>query len=254
MKKIFWGIGVGLLVLVVAAAIVAGFFLNPIVKKSVETIGPEITKTAITLDAVDLSLLTGSAKVKGLVVGNPEGYKTPQAISVGTISVSVNPFSVLSGKIVVRSVIVESPEITFEGGLSGNNLSKILDNVNGTAQKGGPVSTNAAGQAKPAKKIEVDNLLITGAKIHVLLTELGGKETVIDLPEIHLTNLGKGTDGLTATDLTRRVLDEIVSATVKAITSNGANIGKGAEKWIQGAGRNGGSGLDKGLDKIKNLF
>src|SRR5271154_396372 len=135
MKKNFWGIGVGLLVLVVAAAIVAGFFLNPIMKKSVETVGPEITKTAITLDAVDLSLLTGSAKVKGLVVGNPEGYKTPQAISVGTISVSVNPFSVLSGKIVVRSVIVESPEITFEGGLSGNNLSKILDNVNGTAQK-----------------------------------------------------------------------------------------------------------------------
>jgi uncharacterized protein involved in outer membrane biogenesis len=250
MEKNFWGIIVGLLVLVAVIAIVLGFFLNPIVKKSVETIGTKITKTSITLDAVHLSLLTGSAKVKGLVVGNPEGCKTPQAISVGTINVGVNLISILSDKIVVRSVVIESPEITFEGGLSGNNLSKILDNVNSTAQKGGPVSTNAAGQAKPAKKIEVDDFLITGAKVHVLLTGLGGKETTLDLPEIHLTNLGKDTDGLTATDLTRRVLDEIVSVTVKAITSSTANLGKGADKLIQGAGGNAGNGLDK----IENLF
>jgi hypothetical protein len=250
MKKIFWSIVVILLVLVVVAAIVLGFFLNPIVIKSVETVGPKITKTSITLDAVDLSLLTGSAKVKGLAVGNPEGYKTPNAINVGTIAVGVDPFSVLSDKIVVHSLHVETPEITFEGGLGGNNLSKILDNVNATAQNGGPVSTNAAGQAKPSKKIEVDDLLISGAKVHVLLTELGGREMSLTLPDIHLTDLGKGGDGLTATDLTRRVLQEIVTATVKAIASNSANLGKSAEKLIQGTGKNGGGGLDK----IGNLF
>jgi hypothetical protein len=250
MEKKFWSIVIGLLVLVAVGAIVAGFFLDPIVKKSVETGGPKITKTSITLDAVDLSLLTGSAQVKGLVVGNPEGCKTPQAIRVGTIRVGVDPFSVFSDKIIVRSVAVESPEITFEGGLGGNNLSKILDNVNGTAQNGGPVSTNAVGQTKSAKKIEVDDLLITGAKVHVLLTGLGGKETTLDLPDIHLTNLGKGTDGLTAIDLTRRVLGEIVSATVKAITGSSANLGKGAGKLIQGTGQNVGSDLDK----IGNLF
>ena len=249
MKKIFWSIVVILLVLVVVAAIVLGFFLNPIVIKSVETVGPKITKTSITLDAVDLSLLTGSAKVKGLVVGNPEGYKTPNAINVGTIAVGVDPFSVLSDKIVVHSLHVETPEITFEGGLGGNNLSKILDNVNATAQGGGPVSTNAAGQAKPSKKIEVDDLLISGAKVHVLLTELGGREMSLTLPDIHLMDLGKSGNGLTATDLTRRVLQEIVTATVKAIASNSANLGKGAEKLIQGAGKNGGA-----LDKIGNLF
>jgi uncharacterized protein involved in outer membrane biogenesis len=250
MKKIFWSVVIILLVLVIAVGIVAGFFLNPIVKKSAETIGPKITKTSVTLDAVDLSLLTGSAKIKGLAVGNPEGYKMPNAIRVGTIGVGLNPFSVLSDKIVVRSVKIESPEITFEGGLGGNNLSKILDNVNGTAQAGGPVSTNATGKAKPAKKIEVDDLLISGAKVHVLLTDLGGKETTIDLPTIHLTDLGKGSNGLTATDLTRRVLQEIISATIKAVASDSANLGKGAEKVIQGTGKT----VGNGLDKIGNLL
>ena len=244
MKKIFWSVVIILLVLVIAVAIVAGFFLNPIVKRGVETIGPKITKTSVTLDAVDLSLLTGSAKVKGLVVGNPEGYKTTNSISVGTIAVGVDPFSVLSDKIVVRSLHVETPEITFEGGLGGNNLSKLLDNVNGTAKNGGPVSTNAVGQPKPSKKIEVDDLLISGAKVHVLLTELGGRQMSLTLPDIHLTDLGKGGDGLTATDLTRRVLQEIVTATVKAVASDSTNLGKGAEKLIQG----------NGLNKIENLF
>src|SRR5277367_6760912 len=166
MKKIIWSIGIGLVVLIVIAAIVVALFLDNIVKAGVETVGPKITGVSVKLDEIHIGLLTGSAKVKGLVVGNPDGYKTPDAISIGLAEVGVNPFSVLSDKIVVRSVHVESPEITFEGGLSGNNLSKIMDNVNGSAQQGGPVSTNAAGKPKPSKKIEVDDFLITGAKVH----------------------------------------------------------------------------------------
>ena len=41
----------------------------------------------------------------------------------------------------MRSVKVIGPEVTFEGGLSGNNLSKLLENVQGTSEKkGAPTS------------------------------------------------------------------------------------------------------------------
>jgi len=114
-----------------------------------ETAGPKITQVSIKVDAVKLTLLTGSAQVKGLVVGNPEGYKTPQAISVGSAAVDVNPFSVLLDKIVIRSVRVKAPEITFEGNpFSGNNLSAIMKNVNAATKGGGSEPTNAA--TKPA--------------------------------------------------------------------------------------------------------
>ena len=222
-KKILLFAGLGLLVLLIAAVIVVGFFLGDIVKKGAETVGPQITKTTITLDAVDLSLLTGSAKVKGLVVGNPDGYKTPQAISVGTAAVGVNPMSVLSDKIVIRSVVVEAPEITFEGNpLSKNNLGEILDNVNAVAKSGGPApATNATATAasKPGKKLEVDDFVITNAKVHASLTGMGGKELTLTLPPIHFTNLGTGPDGITATELTQRVLSEITTATIKAVAS-----------------------------------
>jgi hypothetical protein len=234
-------------VLLVAAVVIVALCLDNIVKKGVETFGPEITKVSITLDSVHIGLLTGSASVKNLVVGNPEGYESPQAISVGLAEVGVNPFSILTDKIVVRSFHIKSPDITFEGGLGGNNLSKILDNVNATAKAGGPPSanTNAVAKAggKPAKKIEVDDLLITGAKVHGTLILFGGRKVTIpslSLPDIHLNNLGTGGGGLTPTDLTRAVLNAITSATVKAIGSEAGDIGKGAEKDAA-----------QGVDKLK---
>jgi hypothetical protein len=171
------------------------------------------------------------------------------------IAVGVNPLSVLSDKIVVRSIHIESPDITFEGSFRGNNLSQILDNVNGSArtaaQNGGAVSTSPNAPAKPSKKYEVDDLVITGAKVHVLLTDLG-KETTLSLPPIHLTDLGKNEEGITVADLSRSVLDAIVTATVKAISNAGGHIGKNAEQMIINSGKNAASvsNITRGLGNL----
>ena len=255
-KKIIWGVVIALIVLVIACVIIVGAFLGPIVKKGIDTLGPRITKVSVKVDEVHLSLLTGSASIKGLIVGNPKGYQTPQAISAGMIAVGVNPLSILSDKIVLRSFHMESPEITFEGGLSGNNLSQIMDNVNGSAQNaaqtGGAVSSNTNAPAKPSKKYEVDDLLITGAKVHVHLTDLG-KEMTLSLPPIHLTDLGKNKEGITAADLSRNALDAIVTATVKAVANASTGLGKNAEKLIiNKAGKNAGavSNITRGLGSL----
>lgn len=243
-KKILLGAVIGLVALVIVAVIVGGLFLGKIVKAGVETVGPKLTQTTITLDAVDVSLLTGSAAVKGLVVGNPEGYKAPQAISVGLAAVSVVPTSVLSHKIVVKSVKVEGPEITFEGNPFGaNNLKKILDNVNAAtaSTSAGPAATNAPAAAQPAKKLEVDDLLITGAKVHL------GTGTTLTLPDIHLTNLGTGPDGITPAALIKDVLSQVTAETFKAVGKSLGNVGKGAENL----GKEGAKNVKEGVNNVK---
>jgi hypothetical protein len=257
MKKIFWIVVIGAVVLIVVAGIAVGLSLGNIVKAAIETVGPKITQVSIKVDAVKLSILTGSARVEGLVVGNPEGYKTPQAISVGTAAVGVNPFSILSDKIVVRSIEVREPEITFEGNpFSGNNLSKIRDNVNAAAVASQKPSTSQTAQAasNPGKKLEVDDFLITGAKVHVSLTGMGGKEMTLPLPDIHLTDLGKGADGITATELTRRVLDTLTTATVKAVANAATNVGKSAENLGKEAGKTASESVNKVTKGIGGLF
>ncbi len=226
-KKIIIGIGLGLIVVILLVVVIFGFFLGDVIKAGMETIGPKVTQTTLTVGSVQVGILTGSGGVTDLVLGNPEGYKTPNAISVGKAAVSVAPFSVLSDKIVIKSVEVRSPEITFEGNPFGaNNLKKIMDNVNafagGTNAAPASSSTNTtapAGAKKPAKKLEVDDFLISGAKVHF-------NGATLPLPDIHLTALGTGPDGITAGDLTKKVLSEVTTATIKAVVGSVGDAGK----------------------------
>src|SRR2546429_5536298 len=217
MKKLIIRGVLVVLVLFVVAVGVSIYCLGSLVKNGVETVGPQITGTEIKLDSATLSLLSGSGRLKGLLVGNPEGFKTASAIKVGAVSLGVAPRSVFSDKVHVKEVRVESPEITFEGGLKGNNLSRLLDNVQ--AATGGSEKTSPASPSKAAsKKLQVDDFVISGGKINlsVDLSVLGGGSATVSLPEIHLTNLGTGPDGITAAELTAEVLKGMVQASILA--------------------------------------
>jgi len=249
MKKILIRGLIVLLILVVLLIVAVGFFLNGAIKKGVETFGPQIAKVEIKLDGVNLSLLSGSGTIKGLVIGNPEGFKTPHAISVGSASVSVAPGSVFSDKIVIKSVRVEAPEITYEGGLlGGDNLHKILENVTASVG-GGSSSTNASG--KPAKKLQVDDFLITGAKVNVSLKGTGGFAAPIPLPDIHLSNLGQGPEGVTPAALIKQVLGEVSADVAKAVANAASNLGKGA---VDAAGKTATESVGKATKGITDLF
>lgn len=254
MKKILIKIAIIGVALVIVIGVVVVLFLGQIVKKGVETAGPMITKVDVKLDKASVSLL-GSAGLKGLFVGNPPGYKTDSAIKVGEVSVSLKPLSVLSDKIIVESVKVQSPEITIEGGLKDNNLTKIMDNVNAAAGGGGGAPTEKKpGQKAGGKKIQITDLTITGAKVHVNMLLSGGKTMTVPLPDIHLTNLGTGSDGLTPAELTKKVMSELMSKVVPAVTEGVANLGKGVLDAGKGAGEDAKKGVEKVTGGLKGLF
>lgn len=245
MKKTIWIAAIGLAVLFIVVVIAIGLNLGPIVKIGMEQLGPKVAQVSVKVDAVDVALLAGSATVKGLIIGNPQGYSTPQAISVGDIAVKLDPLSVTSSKIVVKSIHVESPEITFEGGLNKNNLTKIADNVNAVSQNIAPAAANNPAQSanKPAPKIEVDDFLITGAKVHLFLTGLGNKE--ISLPDIHLTDLGKDNNGLTPAELTSAIMKAISSDTVSAVASTVTELGQSVKSLGQNTVKTVGASVGK---------
>ena len=194
MKKVL--IGIVALVVVVVTSIAAGaaLFLDSGIKRGVETLGPQLTKVDVKLDGVSVSLLSGSGKIKGLVVGNPAGYQTPHAIRVDAASLALTPSSIFSDKVIIKSIRVESPNIYYEGGLDGDNLRTILNNISAS------------------KKLQVDDLVITGAKVNLSVKGTGGLAVPITLPDIHLTTLGQSPEGITARELTKIVLSEITSA------------------------------------------
>jgi hypothetical protein len=275
MKKLIVRILIGVVVLlvlvVVAIALFLGLFLDAGIKRGVETFGPKLTKVDVKLDSVKIGLLSGSGKLKGLVVGNPTGYKSPTAISVGSASLALSPGSLLSDKVVIKSINLQSPEITFETDFHGNNLSKIRSNLNDsmkgdTAPASKPTQPDQAkkqpeqaqkqqDQAKkpqPAqaeKKLQVDDFVISGAKLHLGLTALGGEAATVTLGEIHLKNLGTGPDGITAAELTSEVLKAIEDQAVQASAEAAGNLGKLAKNLGKG-GTNGVQSIEQSLGNL----
>jgi uncharacterized protein involved in outer membrane biogenesis len=245
MKKILFGVGIGLIVLVIAVVLAAHFFLDGAIKRGVETVGSKLTQVDVKLTTVQVTLLSGSGQIKGLTVGNPAGYKTPQAISVGTATLSLQPGSLLGDKVVIKKIEVIAPEITFEGGFGGNNLSKIMANVNEATSSGSTNATESPTDKKAAKKLEVDDFVITGAKLHVDVTGLTGQSIPIVIPNIHLTDLGTGPEGITAAELTKRVLSEIQKAAIKAADTAAADLGKGATDLTKDLGKSAGENVNK---------
>lgn len=256
MKKLIVRILVVAVLLVVVALVAGFFFIGTIIKTGVEKVGPVVTKVPVKLDSANISVFSGSGELKGFVLGNPEGFKTPEAIKVGTMSLSISPMSVLGDKLVVRSIKVLGPEISYETGLTGSNLGKILDNMGGEKPAGEqppgekppgekpPVESKpSSGEKGAQKKLQVDEFIISGAKVHASAPLVGAY--VVSVPEIKLTNLGQGPEGITATELGNRVMSALLAATTKAV-AEGAKSGKG----LEGIGAGATDALKKGVGDL----
>ena len=256
MKKWIVRIALVVVVLLVIVVVAVGLFLDSGIKKGVETFGPELTKVSIKLDSVSVSLLSGGGKIKGLVVGNPEGCKSPSAITLSSASLSLKPGSLLSDKIVIKSIVVEAPEITIEGSPTKNNLTKIMENVDAAVGGSGAPVTNApaATVQKASKKLQVDEFVITGAKVHYTIPGMGGKVVTLPMPDIRLNDLGTGPDGITAADLTKRVLNKLTGDVVKVLVAEGGKLGKEAVGTVTDAAGKAAGEAGKTIKGVTDIF
>ena len=112
--------------IMVIGAVLLGSNLGKVIKTGIENFGPKMTQTTVTVNSVDLSPTSGSGSIRGLVIGNPAPYQEPFALRLSEVTLAIDPSSILSDKIVIKSLKIINPEITLEGGLSDNNLKKLL--------------------------------------------------------------------------------------------------------------------------------
>jgi uncharacterized protein involved in outer membrane biogenesis len=247
----------GLIVLLVVLSVALAFSLGSIVKKGVERIGPEATKVDVRLKGAEVWLLGGRVQLSGFFLGNPAGYKLPAAMEVDSVSVRVKAGTVFSDKLVVDEINIKKPVITIEGGLKDNNLTRIEKNLDDYMDSGtpGPAANAAPGTPSPTnaeRKLQVNELVISGAKLQINTTLSGGKTIVVPIPEIHLTGLGAGPEGITPVEVSQRVLKAILSESTKEMAKNLSNLGK--EAYGEAAGEAKKLDTKKIGDKLKGLF
>lgn len=245
----------GLLLLLVIAAAAIFFFgssaLNKGIKSGVETYGPRVTQTPVTLGAANISVFSGSGSLKELKVGNPEGYKSENIFALGQIDLQVDTSTVFSDKIIIDQIIIKKPAISYEKGLTSSNLKKLLDNIEEfTGPSSGP-GPDPAEDDGPKKQVVIKKLLIEDGTIYV--GALGIGQTVA-LPRIEMNDIGEGGDQITMAEALDLVLSKVLQSIGPAIANAGELGGaavdalktQGLEKVDQAA--------EKATEGIKGLF
>ena len=218
--KIAGGI-LGVLVLAFGAL---EFALNPIVEKIVNAAAPAALGVPVTLQGADLSLARGRAALTGLHVGNPEGYKTDGLLDLGSVTVRLDVSSLLSDIIVVREIAIDGLVVTYEKGLLNSNLGALIESLSSGEEK--PAAEKSEDE-KSAKKVIIEKLTITGARMNFSVTGAMGAAIPIPLPPITLTDLGKEKEGVTVVEAIRRILTAIAGAAGTALAGSAHLIGQG---------------------------
>lgn len=252
-KKLILGI-----ILLAVIAVGAVFFfgasaLNKGVKKGVETFGPQITQTSVSLDDVNLSPFSGSGTLQGLNVGNPEGFKSEHIFALGQIDIEVDTGTVFSDKIVINKIYINQPQISYEKKLTTSNVKELLANIEAFT---GPSETEEpAEESGASKELVIKELIIEDGTIYVGALGIG---QTVPLPRIEMNNLGEEGSSMNIAEVLDEVLKQVLTNIGPAI-AGAADLGKvatealktqGLEKVDQATGK----ATEAVSDGIKNLF
>jgi hypothetical protein len=235
MKKILSIAGVVILVLIVVVVL----FLGQIIKAGIETAGPKIAGVPMSVEKVRVNPLSGKVHVKALVIGNPEGFKTESLMKLGEFNLDMSLASLFTDTILIKKILIDAPEITYEKALRSSNFSTLMDNLAPAEEPEKPETEEPKEKKASAKKVVIEDFQLNGAKVHVTLTALGGKKMTLPLPDIQMQNIGKDTGGTNIRDVVSEVFGSIRDAVVKAVASSGDIAGdalKGAGGMLKDAG------------------
>ena len=250
MKRVAIGIAILSVILVVGVLILYSS-LGAIITKAVTTVGPDIIQAKVDLKETVIDASTGKGSMRGLFVGNPKGFKTESAFKMDNIEITLDTDSITSDTVIINKIDILSPEVTYELGGSGSNINAIQNNVDTFVKKYS--GTSSSKEEAPAKtggtKMVIDHVYVKGGKVNISATLLGGKSMTVPLPDIHLKDIGKESQGATPGEVVKLIISALNKAIVKVVTPlNLDKVGEAAGKTVKGVGKT----LEKGAEGVKD--
>jgi hypothetical protein len=134
--------------------------------------------------------------------------------------------------VVIKRILIDSPDVVYEKGDTLTNFDAIQQNI-AHALSSGSASAGAA-PSSPARKLIVDELVIRNAHAQAMAPALLGKTISATLPDVVLRQLGRAEGGMTPAQLGQVVAKALSQRLVASL---------GFDKLVRGLG-----------DRVKGLL
>lgn len=227
--------------------------MGKLIQAGIEKYGSAMTGAKVTLDDVSVDLGNGQASLRGLLVGNPEGFETEYLTHLDEIRVSLDLDSITSDPVVIKEVLIQGPVFIYEMAPGGNNLDAILNNVReyvgATTDNGGEGSKR---DETAGPRMIIDDVYIRNGTVSLSHKLLKGKNMITaPLPEIHLQDVGRKEGGATPGEVAEQIIANVRSSAVSAVAT--LNLDTVIDKTKQAGGAIK-EGLGNAGEKLKGLF
>jgi hypothetical protein len=216
-KTVLLALGGVFLVLVVFIWQVAAN-LDSIVASVIEDVGSEVLKTKVTVSGVAINLKEGKAAIGGVKIANPDGYSSANLLEMEGIEVDLDIESLSQDVLVIESILIQNPLISYEGDSSGgSNMLTLLDNIDsGSSEEGGTADEGEL-------KMIVDQFSFSGGHVKAISAAKPGEVLELNLPAIKLSDIGRSKGGVTADVVVEKITKELVNGIIEAAVKAGVN-------------------------------
>ena len=232
----------GLLVIVlllVVGGVVVYFYLDSLVKRTIETQATQSLHLQTTLGGTSLSVFGGKFGMSDLKVANPEGFTAPHMLTLGDARVNVSYGQLRNNPVHVANITLDRPTLVIEQVNGVFNFKRAQDGMSPTppptAPDGSPPApqpptppqpSQPAGPAEPAKeqmKVIIDELTVSNAVVVLrpgLDLPVVPKEITIPVGSITMRNIGNG-DGAGNGAAMKDVAMQLITALAAQANSSG---------------------------------
>lgn len=204
--KILASILVALLVVIAIALAVGVRNLDRLVEAAIESVGPTVTGTDVSVEQVAIDLTEGRGRIGGFRVANPEGFSSEALLSVGEVELVIDTGSIADEVVVIESIRVDRARLRAEHRGGGFNFEPLLERVR-AASEGEPARSTTA---SPDVRFMVERLEFSGAGLSLHSEQFGQRQ--YRLEPIELRNLGDRETGLGPNQLARALLEPLLEA------------------------------------------
>ena len=255
---------VAVLIIAIGAMLMVVSRADHLVKHAIEEHGSAATQTAVRVEHVDIRLASTAAGLRGLTVANPPGFSPASAVRLDEVQVVLHSASLGQDVLVINEVKIVAPHVFFEVDANRQaNLDVIRRNVEDYG-KGDAIVLDATprpdAQPVPTRprvsksadhsRVIIKQLTISGGRVEIDATALGGKRKVVELPDTEVTGIGESSGGASGDEVAEVVLMALIRDVGTAVAATqvqtkieealggktGKAVGKGVGEVIKGLG------------------
>lgn len=216
------------------------FYLDSIVKSGIEVVGSRVLGTAVTVDSVSLSPLSGQGSISGLRVENPKGFESQYAFELDSVLVSTDVNSVFTDTVEIESIVVMQPIITYETKITSDNIRTLLANLD----EGDVAASDPESAEESEQQIIIREFQMVDSQLNFVSALVSAPITLAD---IEIRDIGTEGGSSSAANAVRVVLQELVASILNSDDFPGLD---GLRESVEGRIQDGAQRVEEAVEDL----